>query len=117
MPDLDEEVENIRDTEASRASGASKAINTSKVSTPLLPTPDLTPEPSPESAMEVENNRLESYDQPRDDSPSRILLESLQNDDIQSLGGEPTRIQRPRREVDPSNIIKGTRSRRKKKDT
>jgi hypothetical protein len=109
MPDLDEEVENVQDTEAS---GVSKAVDTSEISTPLLPTPESTPEPSPESATEVENNELESYERPRDDSPSRILLESLQDDEIQSLGGEPTRVRRPRQEVDPSNIVKGRRSRK-----
>jgi hypothetical protein len=70
MPDLDEEVENIRDIEASGASGASKAVDASEISTPLLPTPDSTPERSSESPTEVESNELESYDRPRDDSPS-----------------------------------------------
>ncbi|CEL02103.1 hypothetical protein ASPCAL03275 [Aspergillus calidoustus] len=116
MPDLDEEVENVQETEASGASGASKAADTSEIPTPLLPTPDSTPGPTPESAAEIENNRLESYDRPRDDSPSRILLESLQNDEIQSSGGEPTRVRRPRQEVDPSNIVEGRRSRRAQRD-
>jgi hypothetical protein len=70
MPDLNKEVGNARDTEASGASGASKAVDTSEISTPLLPTPDSTPERSSESPTEVKSNKLESYDQPRDDSPS-----------------------------------------------
>jgi hypothetical protein len=62
IPNHDEEVKNVRDIEASRASRASKVIDTSKISTPLLPTLELTLEPALELAMEVENNELELYD-------------------------------------------------------
>jgi hypothetical protein len=62
IPNHDEEVENVRDTEASGASRASKVADTSEISTPLLPTPDSTPEPALEPATEVENNELEPYD-------------------------------------------------------
>lgn len=114
IPDLDE-VEDVRDTEASGASETSKTGATCEISAPPLLTPDSTPEPTSESAL-IKDNELESYERPRDESPSRILLESLQSEEIQSSGGEPARTRRPRQEVDPSNIIEGRRPRRKQKD-
>ena len=116
IPDLDEDVEDVQGRETSRASDASKARNIGEISAPVLLTPGPTPEPASKPTSEVNDNELESYDRSRDESPSRILLDSLQNEEIQSLGGEPTRARRPRQEVDPSNIIQGSRPRRKKKD-